>query len=272
MVSPLDTLVEATEAAEPGLNAGDFVQSPAAESIDAEGNVTPARPGMIVTDLESAGWTILYDTISGEPSVVNNNAVSTQLQYKRPGEPRPAFTRLKPKNDPWRGSIRCMLHSGRPEYEEYRSRGITQKGCPKATIPNEYELQQHMKNKHGREWATLEEERERSERAEDRALNREIVQRLADQAAANVPVEAVAAVTHEVSTESPPTTTVASVGDDDFVFSGLHQNPYTASSEAHARVSDGTCSCGKSFRPGKRNTADHKLKIHINAMTKMAAE
>jgi hypothetical protein len=273
MVSPLDTLVEATEAVEPGLNVGDFVQEPVAESVDPEGNVIASKPGMIVTDLDSAGWTILYDTISGEPSVVNNNAVSTQLRYKRPGESKPAFTRLKPKNEPWRGSIRCMLHAGRPDYEELRRRGITQKGCPKATIPNEYELQQHMKNKHGREWATLEEERERSERAEDRALQREIYQRLSANSAPGSPTlspETIAKVVEEATTgsvtESAPSVTTTDTGDS-------ASNVYTESSptEEHARVSDGACSCGKSFTPGTRNTADHKLKIHITGINRAAA-
>lgn len=253
--TPIDRLVHATvEAEEPGQQAGEFVQEPVAETVDEDGKTVPGKPGVMITDLESAGWTIVYDRETAEPSVINNNMLPRQLKGTRDdGQLR--FTTIKPSFAPVRGSIRCMLHDDRPEFEDLKKRGVTRDGCRKATIPSEYELIQHMRNKHNREWAVLEEEKERAERDEDRAFQRRIFENIGTQTANANPVET---VTHPVSTETAETTTT--------VAEGATVEVYVP--PTHERVGDGWCRCGKTFKTTAKSKADSRLKLHLGHMAR----
>tara|TARA_Y100000310_G_scaffold15644_1_gene15693 strand:+ start:4048 stop:4800 length:753 start_codon:yes stop_codon:yes gene_type:complete len=250
----MDTLISATEIAEePGQQAGEFVQEPVAETVDEDGKTVPGKPGVMITDLESAGWTIVYDRETAEPSVINNNMLPRQLKGTR-DDGQLCFTTIKPSFPPVRGSIRCMLHEDRPEFEDLKKRGVTRDGCRKATIPSEYELIQHMRNKHNREWSVLEEEKERAERDEDRAFQRRIFENIGTQTTNANPVET---VTHPVSTETAETTTTVAE-----VATVEGSVPPT-----HERVGGGECLCGKTFTSGQRHTAEAKLQSHVRRAT-----
>lgn len=256
--TPMDRLVEATEAIEPGIQAGDFVQQPEAEKVGEDGKVLPARPGIIVTDLASAGMTRVWDTLTRESSDINNNMLSKQMLETREDGTR-VFTKIKPLVGPQRGSIKCLLHADRPEFEGLKKQGLTQKGCRKATIPNEYELQQHMKFKHSREWAVITEERDRNEREEDRDLQREIFKSLSAQpAAANLVANNDTGVEH--------TTDVAEVVAS--LFKEAEQMPAAEiyQPQEHERVAEGRCQCGKAFKATAKSKADSRLKRHISHM------
>ena len=178
---PIEQLVEAT--LEPGdLGPGTFIRRPQSESINSEGTLTPEMPGMVVVDLQSAGWTYLYDTKTREPSLCNNNAVLTQLSAKRE-DGSLVFTRTKPSTPPWRGTYKCMLHAD--------SRGALPKDlessfrfCSKSNIPNTHEVMMHMQYRHHNEWLAIERDREERERREDREVQRQMIEALAGRAIA----------------------------------------------------------------------------------------
>jgi hypothetical protein len=49
--------------------------------------------------------------------------------------------------------------------------------CPASHIQNEYEVRQHMRTKHGKEWAVIEDIRQRATAAEDRKFQRAMLDR-----------------------------------------------------------------------------------------------
>ena len=162
---------------EPGMKVGDFVREPSADA-NADGSID-WKPGLIVTNLQSAGWTWLYETNTREPSLCNNNMLASQLKVKRQ-DGTYVFTTKKPSKPPWRGTIRCLLHKGRPEYPQMAAQGlIPQSGpCKKHTIPNEFQLMNHMRNKHPQEWSAISQQREEKERQEDREERQAILRSL----------------------------------------------------------------------------------------------
>ena len=173
MTTPLDMLQAAAATAEnlePGLmRVGDFVQE-AHSSGDGE-----YKPPMIITDLSTAGWVLIYDTETREPSLCNRNAVPSQLKELRPNG-LSVFTLLKPKEGPWRGDIKCFLHADQPDRARLDDLGFPT--CRKATLPNVYQAGLHAEYKHRNEWAAVKEEKEREQADEDRLIQRELLNRL----------------------------------------------------------------------------------------------
>ena len=173
MTTPLDMLQAAAATAEnlePGLmRVGDFVQE-AHSSGDGE-----YKPPMIITDLSTAGWVLIYDTETREPSLCNRNAVPSQLKELRPNG-LSVFTLLKPKEGPWRGDIKCFLHADQPDRARLDDLGFPT--CRKATLPNVYQAGLHAEYKHRNEWAAVREEKEREQADEDRLIQRELLNRL----------------------------------------------------------------------------------------------
>ena len=154
-------LIKDTAALEPGdVQAGDYVRKPAAETED-----KPELAGMVVADMVSAGWTTLYDTITREPSTVNNNMKAAQLKVRRP-DGTLVFTDVKPSEGPRRGSIKCFLHEDQPDRPRYAAMGFD--ACAKATLPNQFQAENHARNKHRDEWNAVEAEQKSRERREDR--------------------------------------------------------------------------------------------------------
>ena len=172
---PIDQLVQDT--LEPGdFQPGTYIRRPQGEGLDSEGNLTSEMPGMVIADLQSAGWTHLYDTQTREPSLCNNNAVLAQLSCRRENG-SPIFTRTKPSMPPWRGTYKCILHEESRAVlpEDLRA---SFRFCSRAGIPNEYEVMMHMQHRHRNEWLAIERAREDRERREDRAIQRQMADAL----------------------------------------------------------------------------------------------
>lgn len=249
MVTPLDKLVDATEALEPGLKKGEMIQSPSLDSVSPDGEEISGRPGMVVSDLISAGWTTIYHTLTGEPSLCNNNALTSQLRLRRDPQGNllspsdlggvPVFTLVEPKGKAWRGNVKCLLHPSQPDRDKFNSMGFPV--CRKETIPNMFQLEEHMSHKHSREWRTLERDREELERIEDRNVQR-----------------AIAKAFSQGNLEE-----VRDIVPEDLSLNSNEVPAPVESTANHERISEGKCVCGKTFNAGKRMKADYKLALHI---------
>jgi len=164
----VEKLIEDTVTLEPGdIQKGDYIRRPQAETEE-----RPEQAGMVVSDLESAGYTYIYDTLSREASLCNNNMLANQRALRRP-DGTLVFTLDKPAVPPWRGSIRCFLHQEGPDRALYDSMGFPV--CRKATLPNQFQADNHARNKHRDEWNAVLAMRESADKAEERAAQRAIV-------------------------------------------------------------------------------------------------
>lgn len=127
------------------------------------------------------GYVTVYDTRTGEPSIVDMNRLQGQLRkhHSNPDFPewigRPAFG-FEQTVIPWRGSFKCLLHKEGPDRTHYTEMGLS--SCSKSTIPNQYEVIAHMQLKHRREWQLIEQERENIRREEDREWQRSLMEAL----------------------------------------------------------------------------------------------
>ena len=146
---------------------GDFMQNRVIHQGDDEAPVP-----IVASSLASAGYVPVWDTQTGEPSVVNRNLLGFQLRKLR-GDGTRAFTRIKPNRDPVRGTLKCMLHPDSPDRSRYAAIGF--KSCPKANLMTPFDVENHMKARHRKEWSTLESERLRTEREEERAFQRQMM-------------------------------------------------------------------------------------------------
>lgn len=124
------------------------------------------------SSLESAGWARVYDTRTGEPSIVNRNMLSGALKKTRP-DGSAVFTIHKPSVEPKRGTYKCMLHVDDPNRAHYDDLGFAT--CKKATLRSPYEVRRHMQKRHKVEWAAIQEEREEQKRQEDRDFQRQLM-------------------------------------------------------------------------------------------------
>lgn len=109
----------------------------------------------------------IYDTRTGERSRTNANMLPTQLSKQRPDGSQ-VFTLRDPGITPKRGTLKCLLHPEGPNRATYDQWGLGV--CRKASLPSRQDVKTHMQNRHKREWATIEEERLRIEREEEREL------------------------------------------------------------------------------------------------------
>ncbi|MDO8704765.1 MAG: hypothetical protein Q7J84_07450, partial [Sulfuricaulis sp.] len=75
--------------------------------------------------------------------------------------------------EPKRGAVKCLLHADGPNRAEYDALGFAVCGKPNLTSP--FQLRRHMQVRHKVEWSTIEEERQRKEKEEERAFQRSIV-------------------------------------------------------------------------------------------------
>ena len=140
----------------------------------------------IASSLISPGHLLLYHTETGEASVVREDLLGHHLSKRLPGPGGgPAFTITPPKTPPVRGSLMCLLHKDHPERQRNVRLGIP--SCPKANLVTLFDVEQHMKARPKKEWATLEAERQRREREEDRTAQRGMMKGLAVLAAQGKP-------------------------------------------------------------------------------------
>ena len=149
-----EMLRDAEEAAEPG-------DTKAGAVINTTQDMT-----MTAAELQSAGYVYVYDTVNGKSSIVNRNMLPQILQKTRP-DGTYVFSTRKPEGiEPVVGTMKCYMHPDDPDREKYTSMGVIV--CKKDDFLNELDRLNHLKNRHPRAYATLELERTRLEREEDR--------------------------------------------------------------------------------------------------------
>lgn len=141
--------------------------------------------------MQSAGYSYIYDPITGDRSVVNNNMRAFNLKKKRPdGTPR--FIGTKPKNPPHPtipGTYRCRLHKDDPGRKQWDAMGFAV--CPKDDLASPYQVIRHMEKRHKSEWATMQYDEAEKRRQEDRAFQGAMLEGLRGKPAPEVaPTEA----------------------------------------------------------------------------------
>ena len=131
---------------------------------------------MIVNKITSAGYVYCWDTRSFFKAPVLYYMLPQILRQRRvDGSYR--WTVTDPKQEPKRGTYKCMLHKDDPNRAHYDDIGF--RACPKENITNPYQVSQHMRSKHRVEWAAIEKERIDRERQEDRKLQQLMVESIA---------------------------------------------------------------------------------------------
>lgn len=134
---------------------------------------TPEMPlPMIVSSVQSAGYSTIYDAKTGEPSTTNNNMLQMQLRKLGP-DGKIMFVLNPPPKKPERVRLKCLLHENRPERAEFDKLGFPVCNCD--TIPDPYQLDLHMRRKHTLQWEAIEKARVEREHEEDRKLQRAIL-------------------------------------------------------------------------------------------------
>ena len=145
---------DAEEAAEPGNMA--------------PGTIISNSDGMTMSaaDLQSAGYVYVYNTKTADRSVVNRNMLQQQLE-KRHEDGTFAFSTRKPEGiEPVVGSLKCFLHADDSNRERYDRMGLIR--CEKTGFLNEMDRERHLRFRHPRAFATLEDERTRADREAER--------------------------------------------------------------------------------------------------------
>ena len=127
---------------------------------------------MTPTKLKSAGYVIIYDIRTHEPSICSRNNLRNCLQKKR-SDGSIVFTTIKPKASPKRGSFKCMLHAEAPERDHYNDLGLPT--CKKSNLTSPYQVIRHMQKRHKVEYATIKEEETRLEKEKERELRESLI-------------------------------------------------------------------------------------------------
>jgi hypothetical protein len=166
-----DALIEemmrdAEETAEPG--------TLHSKTVIHEGDETLPSP-MIVKSIDSAGYAPIYDTQTGERSLTNKNMLRAQLGKKRP-DGTPYFTTKNPNIKPKTGTLKCMLHPDDPNRGYYDELGLPV--CRKSNLTSPYQVKRHMQKRHPSAWETIEEEIRKTEKEEDRKLQRSLIKQI----------------------------------------------------------------------------------------------
>jgi hypothetical protein len=125
-----------------------------------------AEMTMTTSQLQSAGWVYVYDTVTADRSVVNRNMLPQQLQKQRLDGSYFFSTRKPEGGEPVIGDINCLLHVDGPDREKYDRMGLVT--CTKIGFRNELNRDQHLRSRHPRAYATLENERVREDREAER--------------------------------------------------------------------------------------------------------
>ena len=168
-------LLHAQAAPEPGtLKVGDNVGEGRGVMIDTEtGNQVPIA--QVAASVTSAGYVWMYDRFTGERSRSNANP-STLKQNRRKlnKDGETMFTFIKPKVAPPVYEHKCLLHPDNPQRAHFTAMGLAV--CKKSNLRSQYEVERHTKRRHPSEWATIELERERKEKDEERAWRAAVLQ------------------------------------------------------------------------------------------------
>jgi|TARA_X000001388_G_C2140735_1_gene88597 hypothetical protein len=137
---------------------------------------------MSASELNSAGWVYVYDTFTGDRSIVNRNMLPQQLQKRRENGSY-VFTTTKPEKEKLHGTIKCLLHETDPNRELYDSWGLAY--CTKDNLTASHDLRVHMEKRHRREWATIDGENRAKEKEEEKAKDNLLAEAIKELAASN---------------------------------------------------------------------------------------
>ncbi len=125
-----------------------------------------------INKLESAGYVFIYDTITGEQSKINKNMAHSKLSQKRL-DGSYIFS-LHQKVIPVRGTYKCLLHPDQPDRAYFDNIGLPT--CKKDNLTSLFQVERHMQKRHKQEWATIQADKERKDKLEDRAFQKSIIQ------------------------------------------------------------------------------------------------
>ena len=138
---------------------------------------------MSTSELQSAGYVYVYDTRTADRSVVNRNMLQQQLTKQR-GDGSFAFSTRKPEGvEPIVGTLKCFLHEDDPNRDRYDKMGLIR--CIKSDFLNEMDRENHLRRRHPRAYATLENERTREERDAERLERIALTETIRNMAQAN---------------------------------------------------------------------------------------
>ena len=136
-----------------------------------------------VSSVTSAGYVMVFDRVTGDPSVVNRNMLPTQLRKRHPETHSLVFTLIDPGIRPPQGTFKCMLHKDAPERSSFNDLGLAT--CKKANLKTAYQQTRHMTRRHKDEWAVIQDNKARAQHAEwktrqeeDRQFQRMILAKL----------------------------------------------------------------------------------------------
>lgn len=132
---------------------------------------------MVTSALTSAGYAFIWDTITHERSICNKNMLADTLKNKRRPDGSAIFTTRKPKEQPVRGQVKCMLHPDGPDRKKYDEMGMPT--CTSGHLRNQFELRRHMQNRHKTEWQTIQEEEARAEKQLDNDFKKLLLEQTA---------------------------------------------------------------------------------------------
>jgi hypothetical protein len=121
---------------------------------------------MVAAQIESAGYTVVYDRRTGESSVVNNNMLRQALAKLDPLTGKQMFTLRPPGIVPFEGKLKCRLHADDAERAVWDEMGLPV--CDKANLRTKQSVTRHMETRHRQEWKAIKEREADIERAEQR--------------------------------------------------------------------------------------------------------
>uniref|UniRef100_A0A6M3IIQ9 C2H2-type domain-containing protein n=1 Tax=viral metagenome TaxID=1070528 RepID=A0A6M3IIQ9_9ZZZZ len=134
------------------------------------------EPPTVVSTVSSAGYVMVWDSRTYVQAPVLYYMLPQVLRKKR-ADGSYRWTTNNPGKRPQRGTYKCLLHKEDPNRDHYASLGFRE--CPKENITSPYQVTQHMKSRHKREWESIEDARLKAERAEDRDIQRMLAEALA---------------------------------------------------------------------------------------------
>lgn len=129
-----------------------------------------------VSDQLSAGYVYIWDTRTGDRSLTNRQMLTLQLS-KRREDGSQVFTMADPKIPQIIGEFKCMLHKDDPNRADYDRRKLPI--CNRENLASLQDVKDHMKHRHRREWASIEEERlrlkEEAKEEREREFQKEMI-------------------------------------------------------------------------------------------------
>lgn len=127
-----------------------------------------------VNSLEFKGYVQVWDTRTGDRSL-QPRWLLWQTMTKKREDGSLVFTLTDPQIAPKYGAdLKCPLHPSSPEYARLMNMGF--KECQKGHIPNQAALASHLSHSHKSTFAYLEQSKAEQIRAEDRQLQRDMLE------------------------------------------------------------------------------------------------